>query len=319
MTAPTYPIPGVYTPSPTFFKNSGPNGRQEVDVEAQVQHTKFLADNGISGVVLLGSTGEMIHMTRKERIQLISGVRKGLDAEDKYKSFPILAGVAHHGVEDTLEEIKVMKEAGAVYAMVLAPNYFAPSQTQEGIISWFTAVADESVLPVVIYYFPGVSNNLRMTPKTFEILSAHTNIVGCKLSHGNVSEYAQIALNPVVEKNNFTTMTGLGQLLLPAMSVGVHGTIDAMSGIFPKTLVKLFTLAKEGKYAEAAKIQYVVSKVEEVVVAYGPVGIKHTVSKVLGIGANEVGRAPLNVAIPKAAQEAFAADIQAAAELEKSL
>lgn len=313
----TYPTPGVYTPSATIFKTDGPKGRPAADIDAQVKHTIFLADNGVTGVVLLGSTGEMVHMTKKERFDFVAGVKKGLDAKG-YKDYPVLAGVAHHGIDDTLEEIKSMKEAGAKWAMVLAPNYFASSTTQQGLINWFTAVADESVLPVVIYYFPGVSNNLKMTPETFEVLAQHPKICGAKLSHGNVTDYAQIALNPKVQEADFTTMTGLGQLLLPAMAVGCHGTIDACSGVFPKLLVKLWTLSKEGKIQEAQKLQYVVSRVEEIVAANGPMGVKHLMDKVLGYS-SDLGRAPLNVALSDAQKETYAQAIADAVKLENSL
>lgn len=202
--------------------------------------------------------------------------------------------------------------------MALAPNYFAPSTSQQNVVDWFYEVADHSALPVVIYYFPGVSNNLKVTPATFEKLSARENIVGCKLSHGNVSDYTQIALNPKVKANNFSTMTGLGQLLLPAIAVRVDVTIDAISGVFPKVLVKLYKLAKEGKIAEAQKIQYVVSRVEEVVVAYGPIGVKHAFNKIHGYG-NEAGRAPINITLTAAQKDEFAAVIAEAASLENSL
>lgn len=311
--------PGVYTPSPTFFKASGAPGRQEIDCDTQIKHTVYLAENGIRGVVLLGSTGEMIHLTREERVALISGVKKGLAAKG-HGDFPILAGVAHHGVQDTLDEIKAVKDAGASFAMVLAPNYFAPYNTQEGLISWFTAVADESVLPIVIYYFPGVSNGLKMTPATIVKLSAHPNIVGIKQSHGDVSEYAQIGLNPQVQSNNFVVMTGLGQVLLPAISVGITGTIDAMSGAYPKTLVKLYELASAGKIREAQKLQYVVSCAEELINRHGPIGAKYMIARVLGLGSeSELGRAPLNVALTAAQKQAFETDLADASALEKSL
>lgn len=311
------PEAGVYTPSPTFFKKTGPAGRQELDIETQVKHSIYLADNGIKGVVLLGSTGEMIHLTRKERYDLVAGTRQGLDAKG-YKDFPVLAGVAQNGVDDTLEDIKQMKEAGATYAMALAPNYFAPSTTQEGILSWFKAVADESVLPIVIYYFPGVSNNLDISPDTVAKLSAHPNIVGIKMSHGNVSHYIQVGLNPEVQKNNFSVMTGLGQLLLPALLSGAEGTIDAISGAYPKTLVKLYELTKAGKIAEAQKIQYVVSRIEEIIVKHGPVGTKYAIVNFLGYG-NESCRAPLDQNLTAAQAKVWEQALRDAAELEKSL
>jgi 2-keto-3-deoxy-L-rhamnonate aldolase len=315
----TAPAPGVYTPSPTFFKASGAPGRQELDIETQVNHTIYLAENGIKGVVLLGSTGEMIHLTREERVALVAGTKKGLQAKG-HGDFPILAGVAHHGVQDTIDEIKAMKEAGAVYAMALAPNYFAAKNTQQGLISWFVAVADEAVIPIVIYYFPGVSNGLRMTPETIAKLSAHPNIVGIKQSHGDVSDYAQIGLNPEVQKNDFAVMTGLGQLLLPAITVGITGTIDAMSGAYPKLLVKLYQLSVAGKIKEAQALQYVVARCEELVNTHGPVGSKHMVARVLGLSSEaELGRAPLNVALTSAQKDSFEAALREADALEKSL
>jgi 2-keto-3-deoxy-L-rhamnonate aldolase len=314
----TCPAPGVYTPSPTFFY-AGENGRPAVDIDTQIKHTVFLADNGIRGAVLLGSTGEMIHMTRKERLDFVAAVKKGVEAHG-HQDFAILAGVAHNGIEDTLEEVKGLKEAGATVAMVLAPNYFAGSTTQEGVLSWFRNVADESVLPIVIYYYPGVSNNLKIEPATLAALSAHPNIVGVKMSHGDVSHYAQLALDEDVQQNNFAVMTGLGQVLLPAISVGCSGTIDAMSGAFPKLVVKLFELAVQGNIKEAQKLQVVLSRVEEIIVAHGPVGTKYAISRALGYGKTaEVCRAPLDQTLTAAQKNKFNPAIDAAIALEKSL
>ncbi|ANB15387.1 hypothetical protein AWJ20_3014 [Sugiyamaella lignohabitans] len=312
------PAPGVYTPVPTFFK-SGSKGKYELDIDTQVKHAAFLAENGIKGVVLLGSTGEMIHLTREERIELIAGVKKGL-TELGHTKFEIYAGVAHNGIQDTIDEIEAVKKAGATYAMALAPNYFAPASTQASIIEWFTEVANASALPIVIYYFPGVSNGLLITPDTLAELSAHPNIVGVKLSHGDLSHYAQLALNPKVQANDFTTFTGLGQVLLPAISVGISATIDAISSAYPKSVVKLFNLALEGKTKEAQKIQYLVSRAEEIIVAKGPVGTKYAVAKALGYSKQaQLGRPPLSEPLTTAQIERFEPELEALAALEKSL
>jgi len=311
------PPPGVFTPVPTFFKSSGPSGRQELDIDTQIKHAVHLAENGVKGAVILGSTGEMIHLTREERHAVVAGTIKGLKAQG-HSDFLIYAGVAQNSVEDTLEDIKSLKNAGATVAMALAPNYFAPSTSQAGLLTWFNAVADESVLPIVIYYYPGVSNGLNIKVSTLAKLSEHPNIVGVKLSHGNVSEYAQLALDPKVQGNNFSVFTGLGQVLLPAISVGVTGTIDAMSGAFPKIVVKLFDLSIAGNFKEAQKLQYVLSRVEEIVVAFGPVGVKHTIKAVLGLGNGE-GRAPLNEVLSASQSQPFTQAIQDAVALEKSL
>lgn len=109
------PIPpdGVFVPVPTFFKSATKSSLQPaVDVETQVAHSVHLAKSGITGLVLLGSTGEAIHLSRSERFDLVSGVRKGLDAAG-FKDYPIMAGVLVNSVDEVLEWLNDFQKAGA--------------------------------------------------------------------------------------------------------------------------------------------------------------------------------------------------------------
>jgi 2-keto-3-deoxy-L-rhamnonate aldolase len=142
-----------------------------------------------------------------------------------------------------------------------------------------------------------------MIPSSFAALSQHPNIVGCKLSHGDISYHAQIASNPDINHSQFHTYTGLGQQLLPAISVGCSGTIDGSAGFFPKSLVHLYQLslknnASDAEVQERRLLQYKVSKVEELVVRFGTVGIKEAVSRVLGLGDRDGTRLPLSGGLP---------------------
>lgn len=304
MPDPAIPTPGVYSPVPTFFKNED-SIRPQLDIETQLKHAKFLANSGINGLVLLGSTGELSHLTRNERIEFVSKVKNGLN-NDGLKDYPIITGVAQNNIDEALTDISAFKKAGANWALVLVPNYYASSAaiTQEGLIKWFTGLAHESELPILIYHFPGVSNNVQVTPKTFEILSQHRNIVGCKLSHGDVAAYSQVALNPIIKKQNFSPIIGFGHLLLPGKAVGVDGTIDALSNVFPKSLCRLFKLASEGKFddKETQDIQYIVVRAKNAASAYGGLGIKYIANKILGFGESYNGRAPTseNLSEPQA-------------------
>jgi 2-keto-3-deoxy-L-rhamnonate aldolase len=147
------PPAGIYVPVPTFFESKGSAKYNEtsppLDIETQTQHSLFLVKGGIKGLVILGSTGEAIFIKREERTELIKSQRKALD-DAGYGDRPIIAGTATQNLDDTLELIKESKEAGAEYAMVLTPGYFAPATSQDGIARWFEACADRSVLPVMI-------------------------------------------------------------------------------------------------------------------------------------------------------------------------
>lgn len=153
------------------------------------------------------------------------------------------------------------------------------------------------------YHYPGVSNNVKVVPSTFATLSKHPNIVGCKLSHGDVSYHAQIASNPSIDHTHFHTFTGLGQQLLPVISIGCAGTIDGTAGFFPKSVVHLYNISikdnpTETEVKERRLLQYKVSSVEELVVKFGTVGVKEAVSRILGMGDVDGTRLPLCGGMP---------------------
>lgn len=148
------PAAGIYVPVPTFFAKEGTAAYDPIspplDLEAQSQHSLFLVKGGIRGLVILGTTGEAVHITSKERNELIKSQRKALD-DAGYKDRPIIAGTATQNIEETLQQIKESKEAGAESVLVLSPGYFASAASQTGIQRWFEAVADKAVLPVMMY------------------------------------------------------------------------------------------------------------------------------------------------------------------------
>lgn len=149
--APLTPPDGVFVPVPTFFKAEATPGALQpaIDVETQVAHGIHLAKSGITGLVLMGSTGEAVHMSAAERFEMISGVRKGL-GEAGYMNYPIMAGVLVNSIDETLEWLRDAHKAGAQWGLVLAPGYFGAAASQENLVEWFTVVADKSPLPILV-------------------------------------------------------------------------------------------------------------------------------------------------------------------------
>jgi 2-keto-3-deoxy-L-rhamnonate aldolase len=150
--AASIPQDGIFVPSPTFFKpfdTGSDTPHPAVDVETQAAHSVHLAKSGITGLVLLGSTGEAIHLTRQERFDLISGVRKGLD-DAGFKEYPIMAGVLVNSTGEALEWLEDSKKAGAQWGLVLAPGYFGAAASQEGLVEWYTIVANKSPIPILM-------------------------------------------------------------------------------------------------------------------------------------------------------------------------
>ncbi|EON67145.1 hypothetical protein W97_06398 [Coniosporium apollinis CBS 100218] len=301
------PIPpkGIYVPVPTFFVSKSASNYDPVtpavDISTQAKHALHLARSGIRGLVILGSTGEAVHLTSAERTQVLKGVREELEKAG-FKGYPILAGTAAQSIVETVQHLEDAKDAGSQWGMCLAPGYFASAVSQQGIVDWFTAVADRSPIPILVYHYPGVSNNIVITPSTMEKLASHPNIVGCKLSHGDVADHGLIALSPNIDHSQFRTFTGLGQQLLPVLTLGGAGAIDGLAAIFPKTVVRLYNLFQEDQsFAQLEKmreLQYKISGGEKLVVKWGTIGVKEAVSRVLGFGDKDGGRLPLSGGLP---------------------
>jgi 2-keto-3-deoxy-L-rhamnonate aldolase len=146
------PPPGVFVPTVTFFQSSTPSSARQapLDIATQCQHSIHLAKNGVRGLVLLGSTGEAIHLSRTERFELICGVRKGL-TDAGFIDYPIIAGVLTNSVDEALEWLDDAKKAGAQWGLVLAPGYFGGAANQENLRDWYKLVADASPMPILMY------------------------------------------------------------------------------------------------------------------------------------------------------------------------
>ena len=144
----------MYVPVPTFFVSKNSPSYDAVspplDIETQAAHAVFLAKAGIRGLVILGSTGESVHLHPRERHVLFAGVRAGLDKAG-FPSFPLIAGTATTNIAETVEQLVEARDAGMQYGMVLAPGYNAGVTSQEGLVDWFTAVADRSPIPILVY------------------------------------------------------------------------------------------------------------------------------------------------------------------------
>jgi 2-keto-3-deoxy-L-rhamnonate aldolase len=262
-------------------------------------------------------------------VQLVSAVRQGLSSAG-FPDYPLLAGTATQSIDDTVTQLTEAQSAGAQWGMCLVPGYFANTVSQAGIATWFEAVADRSPIPILVYHYPGVSNNVALLPNTMQLLAAHPNIVGCKLSHGNLDDHALIASNPNINHERFHTFTGLGQQLVGVLSVGGAGAIDGLAAAFPRCVVRLYDLFRlqerhggadpisTGKTIRA--LQYNVCQGEKLVVKWGTVGIREAVARVLHFGDSDGGRWPLRGGFPTGDAEweswKFAVEPLQASELE---
>lgn len=153
----TPPPPGVYVPVPTFFVSRSASNYSSaappLDLQTQGKHALHLANSGIRGLVMLGSTGEAVTLTSKERNEVLRHVRRHLQ-EGGFEHYPIIAGTTAQSIEDTVQQLRDAQDAGAQWGLVLAPGYFATALNQDGLRSWYKAIAEQSPIPIMMYVCP---------------------------------------------------------------------------------------------------------------------------------------------------------------------
>lgn len=177
------PLPkGIYTPLPTFF-----NATEDLNLQEFADHVRYVAAAGTIPVVA-GSAGEAPHLTTEERATLIKTAREALDSGgDMLSKVALVAGVGATSTRETIKLACDAKEAGADYAMVLAPGYYGGQLSgpagRHALKSFFVDVAEASPLPVVLYNFPAVSGGIDLDSELIvDIVKASGNVVGVKLT-----------------------------------------------------------------------------------------------------------------------------------------
>jgi 4-hydroxy-tetrahydrodipicolinate synthase len=138
---------------------------------------------------------------------------------------------------------------GADAVLVVTPYY--NKATQSGLITHFTAVADVSTVPVILYNVPG-RTGCNLQPKTIATLAEHPNIVGLKEASGNMAQFMEIMR---LVGNKIAVYSGEDALTVPMMSMGCKGAISVLSNVVPGLAVAMTDAAKAGNYEEAARLQ----------------------------------------------------------------
>lgn len=200
--------------------------------------------HGTDAIVIAGTTGESSAMTIEEHAELIRFGCRYIAGR-----VPVIAGA---GSNDTQTAIELTREAAAFGAdAVLSVTPYYNKTTQRGLIAHFTAIADCSDCPVILYNVPS-RTGLSFTAETYQALSKHPNINGVKEASGNFSLLAE-AMRLCGDDMNF--WSGNDDQVVPLMALGGKGVISVLSNVAPTETHQMTQLCLEGRFAEAAKMQ----------------------------------------------------------------
>jgi len=201
---------------------------------------------GLSGYLVLGSTGECASLTEDESAALVKTAREAA-APGK----AVIAGTARESTKMTIEFTKRAADLGADAALVRTPSYFKGKMTRDVLKAYYIEVADASPIPTIIYNVPQNTGISLEGPLIVE-LSAHPNIAGLKESGGNIVLAAELIPRLPAD---FCYLPGHGGVFLPALLLGASGAILAVANAAPNICVEIYELFMAGRIAEAARLQ----------------------------------------------------------------
>ena len=221
-----------------------PMTRDGIDYDALGRFIEFQIENGINAIVVMGTTGENATIEPEDQEKVIR-----FTVEKVNKRIPVIAGTGTNNTEHVIHNTKAACAAGADAILVVTPYY--NKATQNGLIAHFTAVADTSTVPMILYNVPG-RTGCNLLPKTVAKLAEHPNIVAIKEATGNMAQMVEI-MHLCGDK--IDVYSGEDALTVPMMSMGGAGTISVLSNVAPKEAVAMTDAALAGDYKTAAALQ----------------------------------------------------------------
>jgi len=254
-------LDGILLPSTTPFTNDG-----EINTKALEQNLAQWLRTGISGIVLMGSTGERVHLDEREYLNLVEVARQYVPSDRAF-----IVGAGQQSIRGTLAEVKRAAAVGADAVLVITPSFYRSAITQEVLVSYYKAVADDSPVPVLLYSMPALTG-IKIDPEAIAKLSDHQNIIGVKDSSNDVAEFRATVEQCPAE---FAVMTGNGTVLFDMLDAGATGGILAVGCVVPDVCLGIFNSFRTDAVDEARTLQLVLTPLAAAVTTkYGIGGLK---------------------------------------------
>jgi 4-hydroxy-2-oxoglutarate aldolase len=283
---------GVFPPISTPFSNNA------VDHRALATNIERWMRTRLAGLVVLGSNGEAPLLEDDEADAIIATARQTVPSERT-----LVAGVGRESTQATIAAARRAAGLGADVVLVRTPSYFKNVMTSEAFIRHFTAVADASAVPVLLYNVT-VYTGVNLLPEAVERLASHPNIVGMKESTSDVAQLADLVARV---PENFSILAGSGTTFFAAVSAGASGAVLAIAAVLPDICVEIFELVKRQRHQDALALQQRIAPLARLLGSvHGVAGLKYALDQVGYFGGP--ARAPLG-SLPPDAQKNIQAEL----------
>jgi len=232
---------GVFAPIPTPFDRN-----EQLDEQRLRAACARWAASPLDGLVVLGSTGEAVLLDEEESDRAVAIAREVWPAKR-----PFIVGTGRESTAATIHATRRAATLGADAVLVRTPGFYKAQMNADVFVRHYTAVAEASPVPVLLYNFTAVTG-VNLPPVAVSKLSAHPNIIGVKESSGDIAQIAEFVKG---SRAGFNVLAGSSTTFYSALGVGAVGGVLALSCVLPDACVRLFQLTRDGKHAEASALQ----------------------------------------------------------------
>lgn len=228
---------GTYTAITTPFSNN------EIDYDAFAKLIERQIEGKVEGIVPAGCTGEAATMTPAEQLALIK-----FTVERVAGRVQVIAGTGSNNTREAIELTKGASQLDIQGVLVITPYYNKP--TQKGLVAHYSALADESRVPVMVYNVPG-RTGVKIEAESIAEMSRHPNIAAVKEACGSVDQVSSI-----INLCDIDVLSGDDPLTVPMISVGAKGVVSVTSNIAPLEVSSMIRCALEGDFKSAREAHY---------------------------------------------------------------
>lgn len=220
------------------------NSDLSIDHEALTNIVNFNIENGTDYLVICGTTGESVTLTKQEKAEVITTISKANNGK-----LPLVLGIGGNNTMAVIEEIQTTDLSGIDGILSVSPYYSKP--TQEGIYQHFKAIAKISPIDIILYNVPGRTSKNVEASTTLRLANDFKNIVAVKEAGNNMTQYLELIKN---KPEGFLILSGDDDLALDVTLAGGSGVISVIGQAFPKDFSNMIRLGLKGNDKEAYKL-----------------------------------------------------------------
>ena len=241
-----------------------------VDYNALIKIVNHNIENGVEYLVISGTTGESVTVTRQEKESIIATIKS-----TNNNRVPMVLGIGGNNTSTIIEEINSTNLDDFDAILSVSPYYSKP--TQEGIYQHFKAISQASPIPIILYNVPGRTSSNILPETTVRLANDFNNIIAVKEASNNVGQFLKLLK---LKPDNFMAISGDDDLALTTTLAGGSGVISVIGQAYPKDFSNMIRLGLEGNAKESFKLHYKLMDVTSAIFSENnPSGIKALLSE----------------------------------------